>query len=576
MILSFSDLKKNLKKPTLGLKQVKVAVLGDSATQLFVQALRGSGIGGGLNLDVFEAGYDQLELQVYDSESDLFNFKPENILFYQTTEKLLKRFYSLGLNNRSDFATREIDRISSINARVSAILPSSKVLWFNFFEKDDGVFGNFANKIDNSFLYQVRKLNLYLMELAQKQKNMYLVDICAILNNHMGLEAQDSKHYYTSDLVFGLEILPYIAKNCVDIFLAMLGTFKKVLILDLDNTMWGGIIGDDGVENIQIGDLGLGRAFTELQKWIKELKNRGIILAVCSKNNESVAKEPFEKHPEMILRLVDIAVFVANWDSKVDNIKQIRDILNVGFDSMVFLDDNPYERNIVRENLPLITVPELPLDPADYLTYLKKLNLFETISFTINDTERTRQYQEESNRFIAQKSFTSEASFLQNLNMVSDVRNFDKFNIPRVAQLSQRSNQFNLRTVRYTEDDLLRISKSKEHINFAISLADRFGDYGLISVLILKIDQNAGVKQFFINTWLMSCRVLKRDVENLALNSIVGIAKELGVSKVIGEFIPTSKNELVKDHFRNLGFENREKLWELNVENFNERPHFIC
>ena len=238
------------------------------------------------------------------------------------------------------------------------------------------------------------------------------------------------------------------------------------MILDLDNTTWGGIIGDDGMENIQIGSLGIGKAFSEFQYWIKKLKNRGIIVAVCSKNTESVAKEPFEKHPDMVLRLSDISVFIANWDNKVDNIRQIQSILNIGFDSMVFLDDNPFERNIVRENIPEICVPELPEDPANYLEYLYGLNLFETVSFSNEDSARTKLYQIEAERAKVQKKFTNEDDFLKNLEMVSVIEPFNKFNTPRMAQLSQRTNQFNLRTIRYSEADIERISKSKDYCYF--------------------------------------------------------------------------------------------------------------
>uniref|UniRef100_UPI000B0CE234 HAD-IIIC family phosphatase n=1 Tax=Bacteroides fragilis TaxID=817 RepID=UPI000B0CE234 len=189
-------------------------------------------------------------------------------------------------------------------------------------------------------------------------------------------------------------------------------------------------------------------------EWVKKLKNRGIIIAVCSKNNEGKAKEPFERNPEMVLKLDDIAVFVANWENKADNIRTIQRTLNIGFDSMVFLDDNPFERNMVREHVPGVTVPELPEDPGDYLEYLYTLNLFETASFSEDDKDRTKQYQIEAKRVSLQQSFTNEAEFLKSLVMVSEVKGFDKFNTPRVAQLSQRSNQFNLRTVRYTEAEI--------------------------------------------------------------------------------------------------------------------------
>jgi FkbH-like protein len=345
------------------------------------------------------------------------------------------------------------------------------------------------------------------------------------------------------------------------------------VILDLDNTLWGGIIGDDGLENIQIGSLGIGKAFTEFQYWLKKLKNRGIILAVCSKNTEAIAKEPFEKHPDMVLRLEDIAVFVANWDNKADNIRRIQSTLNIGFDSMVFLDDNPFERNIVRENITGITVPELPEDPAEYLEFLYTLNLFETVSSaSAEDAERTKLYQVQAERAAQQMAFTNEEDYLKSLDMTSLVEPFNKFNTPRVAQLSQRSNQFNLRTVRYNEAEISALANDKNFFSHTFTLEDKFGDNGLICIIILKAQDT---DTLFIDTWLMSCRVLKRGMENFTLNTIVKTAKKNGYKYLCGEYLPTAKNEMVKDHYQNLGFSYRDGKWLLNVNDYENKPCFI-
>ena len=238
---------------------------------------------------------------------------------------------------------------------------------------------------------------------------------------------------------------------------------------------------------------------------------------------------------------------------------------------MVFLDDNPFERNIVRENIKDITVPELPEDPSEYLEYLYSLNLFETISFSGEDAERTKQYQVEAERAVLQKSFTNEDDFLQSLQMVSLVEPFTKFNTPRVAQLSQRSNQFNLRTVRYTEADIERIANDKNYASFTFTLEDKFGDNGLICIIILKHDNES----LFIETWLMSCRVLKRGMEDFTLNTIATFAKENGFKYLKGEYIATAKNEMVKDHYKKLGFEEEGNYWKLDVINYNATKYFI-
>lgn len=567
----FSKLKKNLKNDFSNLKKIKVAVLGDSATQFLVQAIRGTGYDSDLNLEIWEADFNQIEHQVSDSSSELYESNPEIIIIFQSSHKLLGKYNKLKPEYQSALAYTEIENLQRLCTTISSNT-KAKIVYYNYTEIDDAVFGNFAGKVEQSFLFQLRKLNYELMVLATQNPNLYLCDLATIQNQIGKVAFFQSSVYINSEMVLSIDSLPLVASKTVDIIATLDGKFKKCVILDLDNTTWGGIIGDDGIENIQIGSLGIGKAFSEFQYWIKKLKNRGIIVAVCSKNTESVAKEPFEKHPDMVLRLDDISVFIANWENKADNIRQIQSILNIGFDSMVFLDDNPFERNIVRENIPGITVPELPEDPAEYLEYLYTLNLFETVSFSGEDAERTKMYQVEAQRATVQQKFTNEGDFLKSLDMISVVEPFTKFNRPRVAQLSQRSNQFNLRTVRYTDADIETLSLSSDYFTFAFTLEDKFGDNGLICVIILKKETS---ETAFIETWFMSCRVLKRTMENFVLNTIVDFCKENGFEILKGEYIPTAKNEMVKDHYLNLGFEENDQFWTLKTSEYQEKLTYI-
>ena len=524
-----------------------------------------------MHFEIYEADYNQIDLQIFDPSSELYTFKPDFIFINRSTEKLLKEFYKKNKHEQGIFA----DHILQGTQKYYDVLASrlkAKVIINTYPEINDSVFGNFAAKTQSSFIYQQRKTNLLLMDLSQKAKDLFVCDL-ASLQSELGYRfVFDSKMYVNADMVYSLEFLPYIASNITSIIQSITGTFKKCLILDLDNTTWGGIIGDDGMEGIQIGYLGLGKVFTELQLWAKQLKQRGIIIAVCSKNTEEIAKEPFLSHPDMVLRMDDIAVFVANWETKVDNIRYIQSILNIGFDSMVFVDDNPFEREMVKAGIPDITVPELPEDPAEYLLYLRSLNLFETASFTEEDELRTKQYQEEAQRNILLQSFDSEDDFLKNLNMVSEVKAFDAFTTPRVAQLTQRSNQFNLRTIRYTEEDIKRLATDKDYYTMSLSLADRFGDHGLIGIIILKKESDTTL---FIDSWIMSCRVLKRGMENFTLNMIVALAAENGFKKVVGEYIPTKKNGIVKDHYADLGFMAEGDMWVVEVDGYKKRETFI-
>jgi len=569
--MTFNELKKNLKKDFSEFKKFKLALLGDSSTQLLAQAIRGAGYEKHLDLNIFDADYNQIDRQIMDISSELYVYQPEFTVVFEAGHKLLQKFNKANESERFDFAKDQHDRINQLVEVIQNNL-KTKVIWFNYTEEDDRVFGDYANKVETSFIFQQRKLNYLLAELSVKNKGLFICDISSIQNRIGRNNMFSSSIYVNSDIVLSIDSLSYVANSVVQIIAAVQGQINKCIILDLDNTLWGGVIGDDGLNNIQIGSLGIGKAFTEFQYWVKKLEQRGIIICVCSKNTESIAKEPFEKHPDMILRLKDIAVFMANWETKVDNIKHIQKILNIGFDSMVFIDDNPFERNIVRENIQGITVPELPRDPAEYLEFLYSLNLFETASYSTEDAKRTELYQKESERIAVQVSFANENDYLKSLNMFSDVQPFNSFSIPRVAQLSQRSNQFNLRTIRYTEEEVTQITASEQYFTFSFTLEDKYGENGLICVIIIEKKQP---KELFIDTWFMSCRVLKRGMENFGLNTIIDFARKNGYQTIVGEYIPTPKNMIVKDHYKNLGFIKKDEFWRLEITASQQKECFI-
>ncbi|WP_316735175.1 HAD-IIIC family phosphatase [Pedobacter aquatilis] len=571
-MISFKELKKNIKKDSSAFPNLKVALLGDAATQFLATAIKGMGYERNINVELFEAEFNQVERQVLDPTSDLYQFNADYTIVFQSSHKLLDKHSIITEFEQANLADERLDFIKAICNNIPG-----RIIYYNYPEIEDTVFGSYANKVQSSFTYQVRKLNFELMNLSQQNPKLFICDIAG-LQNKFGRDLMfDSSIYVSTEMLLSLDILPYVASRTLDIIGAVEGKFKKCLIMDLDNTMWGGIVGDDGWENIQIGHgLGIGKAFTEFQHWIKKLKNRGIIIAVCSKNDEARAREPFVLNPEMVIKIDDIAVFVANWDNKADNIRIIQSVLNIGFDSMVFLDDNPFERNLVRQNVPEVTVPELPEDPGDYLEFLYSLNLFETATYSNADADRTKQYQVESQRVSLLKSFTNEADFLKSLDMTSEVKGFDSFNKLRVAQLSQRSNQFNLRTIRYTEAEIEELGKNEDYVNFSFTLTDKFGDNGLICVVILK---KISPEILFVDTWFMSCRVLKRGMEDFTLSIIVKYASENGYLKIVGEYLPSAKNQMVEEHYPKLGFvkiDGTDTLqFELDINTLKGKEFFI-
>lgn len=568
---TFKELRKAAKQSPAE-PSVRVAILGNCATQFLALALRGHAALEKFPIEVFDADYNQIDAQLLDPDSETYRFRPDNILIWLAADKLYEEFLDLPMEARNSFADSCMERIERYWAYIGQNC-NARILQFNFTELDDKALGNYSCKVPTAFVYQIRKLNFLLAEAMAKHGNVYPIDLLAIQIQLGQNDFYDAPLYYTAKMTVSTAALPYLAKAVTDVLQALSGRIRKCVVLDLDNTLWGGVIGDDGIDHIEIGELGRGHAFSNFQRWLKQLKECGIILAVCSKNNEEIAKEPFEKHEEMVLRLSDIAVFVANWEDKATNIRLIRDTLNIGMDSIVFIDDNPFERNLVRELLPEVAVPELPEDPARYLDYLQSCNYFETAAFTGAGSDRTQLYQAEFERAKLQRSYTSIDEYLKSLEMVGAAKPFEKSKFARIAQLTQRSNQFNLRTIRYTEDDIQRIAADSDYFTLFYTLRDRFGDHGLVGVVILK---KTDTSTLFIDTWLMSCRVLKRGMEEYIVNRLMQTARENGFSKVYGEYIATPKNAMVKDIYPTMGFEEIEPgRYCMDVTRYQEKKVYI-
>jgi FkbH-like protein len=322
-------------------------------------------------------------------------------------------------------------------------------------------------------------------------------------------------------------------------------------VLDLDNTLWGGVIGDDGLAGINLGQGdAIGEAFVAFQRYAKTLAQRGVILAVCSKNEDVNAREPFEKHPEMVLKLEDISCFVANWEDKAANLRRIAQELNIGLDALVFVDDNPAERALVRQLLPQVATPEIPTDPADYIRAVAQHRFFEVISLSNEDFQRTEMYRANAQRKQTASDVGDLNDFLRSLEMRAWVGPVGDLEMDRTVQLIGKSNQFNLTTRRYSEGDIQAMLADSAWETRVIKLADKFGDNGLISVLLSRAEGDT----LLIDTWLMSCRVLKRGVEQMALNHLAELALSRGLKSLTGEYIPTAKNVLVLNHYADLGF----------------------
>ena len=339
--------------------------------------------------------------------------------------------------------------------------------------------------------------------------------------------------------------------------------------MDLDNTLWGGVIGDDGLEGIQLaqGDA-TGEAYLSVQRYALALRERGVVLAVSTKNHDEVARLPFRQHPEMLLREEHIAVLQANWTDKATNIQAIADELALGLDAMVFLDDNPVERGIVRELLPEVAVPELPEDPALFVRTLSAAGYFEAVALSNEDMKRAEFYRDNARRVELQKKVGDVATYLASLQMVITFQPFDETGRARISQLINKSNQYNLTTRRYTEAEVAAAQHDPDCFTLQVRLADNFGDNGMISVVICRATGHGGWE---FDTWLMSCRVLGRRVENMVLQEVLFHCKSAGIHKLIGKYFPTERNQLAETHYQKLGFTeisrepNGTTVWELDV-----------
>ena len=384
------------------------------------------------------------------------------------------------------------------------------------------------------------------------QTDDLLFDVAALAETVGSAEWFSPAQWNLAKLPFSSALVPLYADHAARLFGAIRGKNRRCLILDLDNTVWGGVIGDDGIDGIRIGQGDpVGEAFLNLQKMVLALRDRGIVIAASSKNEDETARLPFREHPEMLLREKHFAVFQANWKDKASNITAIAETLSLGLDSMVFFDDNPVERDLVRQSLPDVAVPELPEDPALYALALSAPGYFDTIAFSAEDRVRAAFYEGNARRAALKEDVVDIEAYLRSLQMEITFQPFDEVGRARIAQLINKSNQFNLTTRRYTAAEVAQMEQDPNCFTLQVRLLDKIGDNGMISVAICR---SAGPRVWEIDTWLMSCRVLGRRVEETLLSEICHHAETAGVKEIIGVYVPTSRNALVRDHYQKLGF----------------------
>lgn len=527
----------------------KVALLSGSTTQYLARLLDLFLFESGIDAALYEAPYGSLVACVLDPDSELYRFQPDVTL-------LLPHARDLGplpdVLAPADDVARSVERAAGAWVELWQTLLSrshTQIVHANFELPLLRGLGNLEASLPFGPLAFVRALNA---ELARRRiPSVHLLDL-EYLTSVFGLErAVDARNYYLSKQHFSFAFLPTLCLALARQVALHAGLARKCVALDLDGTLWGGTVGDDGVERLALGpDSAEGEAFQDFQRYLLRLKQRGVLLAVCSKNDPENARAPFERHPHMLLKLDDIACFVANWEDKAANVVRIAETLNIGLDSIVFVDNSAEERHRVRGALPAVHVLDLPEDPADYARALDAGAYFELAELSSEAAARTLSFTEERRRVETQRTFTDYDAYLRSLELRALVGPIGAADLPRVCELIKRTNQFNLRTVRHSEADLIRLLAEPENVGFQLSLSDRFGSYGIIGVVLLTKRGDA----LFIDTWLMSCRVLNKGVEQLVLGRMLREAAARGARRLLAEYRPSAKNGMVRGLYPRLGF----------------------
>jgi FkbH-like protein len=443
------------------------------------------------------------------------------------------------------------EEIGALIQRCASELPKAKFVINNLMIPFYSPMGPLECKQKIGFFNMLKDFNIKLEEQFRNNDQIYVFDY-DLFTSRIGKEkCIDRRAKYLADVRIPIDIVPKLSHSYVSYMRSILGLNRKCVVLDLDNTLWGGVLGEDGLEKIALGPTPTGYPYSEFQIGLLNLYKKGIILAINSKNNLDDVMIALENHPYMVLREECFAAIKANWNDKVSNMREIATELNIGLDSMVFLDDDPINREMMRKALPQVLTLDLPNDAAHYLDVLENLTEFDSLLITEEDENRPKMYTEERKRREFKYSSLSLSSFLEGLELEVKIEQDTKFNIPRITQLTLRTNQFNLTTKRYQEKDILAFSTSPLHQIYALSLRDRFGDYGLVGVIIVEKKEEG---EWDIDTFLLSCRAMGRNVEYAFFNYVVNKLKKMGARKIIGVYKQTGKNAPVKDLYQKLGF----------------------
>jgi FkbH-like protein len=535
------------------LQPVKVAALSSHSLQFIKPFLVVEGARQGLLIQSYFGDFGQFEQQLLDDNSPLYRFDPDILVFSLRFEDVdpdaMIRFHATGGQRFEQLAGELCERLGQ-SVEIFGRRSSAPVLIANFAPPGHLPLGVFDANVGDSLTYGLDRTNTLLWEVVDSQPNAFVWDYAGLVVNRGVADWTDPRLWALGRIAIAAHHQPALASHIVRTICGVRHPPAKCLALDLDNTLWGGVIGDDGMAGIQVGDDYPGNAFKAFQRSVLALMDRGVLIAVVSKNNEEVAKAAFQQHPEMLIRWEHLSAARINWEPKSKNLREIAAELNIGADAIVFADDNPVERAEVRANAPEVLVLDLPPNPLEYCAALASCPFFDQTAVSEEDRSRGGMYRQQRARREFEQRFETVEDFLHSLEMTASIGEVDPTTLGRISQLVAKTNQFNLTTRRHSEADILRMTSDPSNAVVWLRLRDRFGDQGLVGVGILRKEDQRGV----IDTFLMSCRVMNRQVERALMAYLLDHARRLGCKEVMGEYCPTPKNQMVRSFYPDLGF----------------------
>ncbi len=559
------------------MRDLRVALLSSCTIELLQKPFAAAFEVHGIHPSFWVGGFGQYRQDILSSDSALYRYNPAVIVLHLDAADLFQELaenpFAFSAEARLEAALRCAGEVAALAEVLITYLPQSTVVLNTTALDSPNALTGLEYNSEYGLQDTVNAYNAELASLARRQPNIVMADIASLAAS-IGFENwYDCRMWFLARSRWSYKAMVALADRYAATISANIGVMRKCIVLDLDNSLWGGVVGEDGLEGLRLGQEGIGRAYVEFQLELLNLYRKGVLLAVCSKNNPDDALAVIRRHPDMRLREENFAAIRINWEDKAANLRVLAEELNIGLDSLVFIDDSPVERSRIRQAAPEVLVPDWPSDPAEYKMALLRLSArhFCKLTITTEDSRRGETYKAQAERSKLAESASSLEDFYRSLQMQAKIGLADSFTIPRIAQLTQKTNQFNLTTRRYTEAEIKAINQDPDCAIWWLNLADQFGPNGIVGVLILR---RQSPDTWLIDTFLLSCRVMGRTVEDAFL---AVVTRELGQVTLIGEFRPTSKNHPVRDLYPRLGFRLLRQVddtdfWELNLSSTPLQP----